>query len=305
VSHCIGACPHPCVAPPLLAAIYQADQENHHTGSYISATMLTGKASCARRTVLERTTDYRLEPRDRYWSFRGVHAHSIIEGAYDVVAPFGWLQELRLTATLEYDDGTVVQLGGTCDAYHPVQKVMYDFKSMADTKAAAFISGKPVNKWADVPTYSPHLDDGWVRQLNIYRWLMSKTRIPDEIRAALAKQGIEIESDTYPVPEQVFIQGIAMMELPLSGQEYWPQRAKEGSKIDHVPLLPLDDVEAMIRPHARDWHSYLVEGVYPPIVDEEDKWLCNFCAFNGERYANAPCRPVQERLERALLEDED
>jgi hypothetical protein len=32
-------------------------------------------------------------------------------------------------------------------------------------------------------------------------------------------------------------------------------------------------------------------------VDEEDKWLCNYCAFNGERYEGQPCRPTQERLD--------
>ncbi len=305
VEYCVGTCPHPCAAPSLLAAIWESSRTNHHTGDYISATMLTGKANCARRTVLERTTDFYLEPRDRYWSFRGTHAHSIIEGAFDVVAPFGWLQELRLGAELTYDDGTVVRIGGTTDAYHPVRKEMYDFKSMADTKVLSVIKGVPPNKWAKPGTYSKNLDDGWVWQLNIYRWLLSKTVVPTAIRKALKKQGVVIESETYPVPDRVYIQAIAMMELPLTGREYWPQRATDGFQIDEVPLFDLDAVEAAIRPEALRWHRYLVEGEYPPVVDDDDQWLCKSCAFNGERYAGGPCRPVQEKLERALNTDDE
>jgi hypothetical protein len=146
------------------------------------------------------------------------------------------------------------------------------------------------------------LDDGWVMQLNIYRWLMARTVIPDEVRSGLRRWGVEVDSETYPVPEKVYIQAIAMQELPRTGMEYWPQRSKDGYQIDDVPLFPMDEIEDRIRPYAREWHRYLVEGAYPPVVPEEDKWLCNFCAFNGERYEGAPCFPTRERMDQAWVD---
>jgi hypothetical protein len=303
IAHCMGRCEHPCVAPPLLAAIVKADRANHHAGAYISATMLTGKSSCARQVVLERTRDYRVEPRQKWWAFRGGIVHALIEGAEDAAIPYGWLQELRLKTTLTCDDGVTVDIGATVDCYNPVSRKLLDFKSMADVKVMSFIKGTPVNRWATPGIYSPHLDDAHVLQTNIYRWVLSRCKIPDDIRADLRELGIEIDSETWPVPDKLYIQAISMQELPLSGGTYWPQRAKEGYTIDEVPVIPLDELEDMIRPRARQWYSYLVEGVHPPVVDEDDAWLCRSCGHNGELYTGAPCRPVQERLEQALDND--
>src|SRR5512140_3523893 len=77
VAHCLSACPHPCVSPPLLAAIHKAERTNHHVGSYISASMLS-MSGCARQTVLERTHDFYEQPLKRWWPFRGTIAHAIV-----------------------------------------------------------------------------------------------------------------------------------------------------------------------------------------------------------------------------------
>lgn len=153
VEYCLSQCPLPCVSPPLLAAMYEAERTNHHTGVYISASMLAGD-NCARKTVYERTFDFYEHPTKRFWPFRGTHAHSIIERARDLVAPFGWLQEMRMAVPIKYpgvpapvlDAGRwtgaydtsrdlEIILGGTVDAYNPGIRELHDYKSMADVKA--------------------------------------------------------------------------------------------------------------------------------------------------------------------------
>jgi len=278
VDHCMRGCPHPCIAPPLIRAIYDADAGNYHKGTYISASMLTG-GSCARQVWFERTVDFFEEPKRRYWAFRGTHAHSIIERSAKPLKKLGWLQELRVKAELEYEDGLKVVVAGAIDAYNPSAPPfpLWDFKSMADSKAEKMITGA---KWPSdpEPRWSKNVDDKWVLQLNIYRWLVAM--------------------NGYPVPEFLGIQGIAMLQVPRTGSEYMlklPRRDAERYQIDDVPLLPLPEVETFVREEARKWHGWLVEGLKPPVVGKRLDWLCKSCAFNGDIIPGERCRPSQER----------
>lgn len=304
IAHCLGSCPHPCTSPPLLNAIYRADQANHHVGNYISASMLSGSL-CPRQTVFERRHDFYEQPVRRYWSFRGTHAHSIIEGGAETLAEFGWLQELRMAVPLEYpnepapifDEGEftgkfdntkplIITLGGTTDAYNPTKAPypLWDFKTTADVKAEMLIKGTKGG------TYSPNLDDRWVVQTNVYRWLVANTPIP-----AAVKKRLKLKGKFYPAPEWLGIQAIAMMSMPRTGMAYELKYKKY--EIDDVPIIPLDEIEQLIRTEALKWFRWLVLGDTPPVVSAEMSWLCKSCAFNGDLIPGERCRPSQERDE--------
>lgn len=308
IAHCLGKCPHPCASPPLLAAIYKADTENHHKGIYISASLLTG-SSCPRQTVFERTKDFYELANKRYWSFRGTHAHSMVERALGLIEDYGWLSEMRMAVPLlfpeypspimdgekftgKYDSSKPLEivLGGTCDSYNPHLSWLWDMKSMADVKVEMMITGgKP-------GTFSRHLQDNWVKQLNIYRWLIAHTPIDPEVRTALKLSG-----EHYPAPDNLGIQGISMMHIPRTGAPYemkvsaGRRKILEKFEVDSVPVWPLEETEAFIRKEILPWYKWLVLGDLPPVVSKENSWLCGGCAFNGEIVEDGPCLPTRER----------
>lgn len=316
VGFCLGQCPHPCVSPPLLNAIYQAERSNHHQGAYISASMLTG-GSCARQTVYERTQDFYEYPINRWWAFRGTIGHALIEGAGDSVAPYGWIQEMRMSVPLVYpdlpqpvldesgrwtgdflDEPLTITLGGTTDAYNPLIGELHDFKSAADEKVVMMAQGSS----SDAHTFSPQVKDEWVWQTNIYRWLLAGSLIPDEIRERFALVG-----EYYPAPTKLVIQTFSMMALvrtgstvevrvPVKSYGKYAKKEKQLYTIDEVPVLPLAEVEAYIRPRALEWYQYLILGAQPHVVALDKKWMCINCTFNGERIKGERCHPAAERL---------
>jgi len=303
--YCLRECSKPCVTAPLLAAMWKSDTENYHRGTYISASMLAG-SGCNRQVMFERFNDFYDLPQKRYWPFRGTHAHEIVEGAADIIAPFGWLQEIRMATTLTYPtpqpvfdendqwtgdfDSTKdleLVLRGTCDAYNPIDSLLVDCKSMADRKVDMMIKGSTPGTW------SKNLQDSWITQLNIYRFLIAHTPVPVEVRTAFENYNLPpIIGDTFPAPERLFIQGIAMMSHPVSGSRF---AHKERGKttlydIDHVPTWSLQDIEDFIRPVALEWYRALNLRETPPVVPKEKDWLCRNCAFNGKA-----CHPEEER----------
>lgn len=301
VQHCLSKCPHPCVAPPLLAAMFNSERQNYHKGAYISASMLSG-TGCARQTVLERTEDYYDFPVKRYWPFRGTHAHEIIEKAGTTIEKYGWLQELRMSVELVFDDilesdgkPLVITVNGTTDSYNPSKPPypMWDMKSMADYKAMMMVRGSKPG------TFSPNLQDNWVMQLNVYRWLLAHTKIPAKI-----KRKLKLKGTYYPAPEFLGIQGIAMMHIPRTGMPYELKVGKDLRifNIDDIPVWPLAETEEFIRHEALKWHDWLVVGTMPPVVTEDKSWLCKGCAFNGERFKEGICFPTKERADMDLIE---
>lgn len=297
-------CPHPCVSPPLLAKMYDLEQMNHHKGAYISASMLTG-GSCPRQTWFERRHGFYEHPLKRLYSFRGTIIHALIEDGPSFLTDAGWLQEIRMSVELEYDEPMPVldeegnwtgafykrkklkiTLGGTTDAYNPPQLKLDDFKSMADSKAQRY-------------ALKGEVEDKHEIQLNIYRWLIANTRINNELRVRLATVGYDPgDQEFLPAPEHLGIQGISMMQLPYSGTtgEMKVPRAKGfGSEIKDYSIAtvrtwPLDEIEGYIRPRAYQWYRWLVLGEKPPVVAKDDAWLCRGCAFNGDL-----CFPEEER----------
>ena len=311
VAYCLGECKNPCVSPPLLNAIYRAERENHHVGAYISASMLTDDGNCARQVVYERTYPFFEYPRNRWWAFRGTLGHSLVEAAGVGMEAYGWEQELRMSVPLTYPELPApildpetgeftgqydttrplnFTLGGTTDALNVLRGELHDFKSMADAKVVMTVQG---NKGG---TFNPQLDDKWVWQLNIYRWLVAHTPIPHDVRARF-----DLKGEFYPAPTKLVIQGFSMMDLLQTGTSVQVKvPAGKWSKyvmydVGEIPLIPLDEIEAYIRPRALKWFKYLVLGEHAPVVGEEGKWLCRFCCFNGELVDGERCMPTAER----------
>lgn len=316
IDFCLTECPNPCVAPPLLAAMWQSEHSNHHVGAYISASMLAG-SSCARQTVLERNHPFYEIPLRRFWPFRGTHAHSIVERAADVIAPLGWVQELRMAAEFVYDDYAspifnrktglftgrynehkplIITVGGTCDCYNPWRKELWDMKSCKDVKAEYMITGKKPAWFKDnSTTFSPHLEDSWVKQVNIYRLLLSKTKVPAKL-----KEQLQLTGEYFPAPEYLGIQAISMAEIPRSGAPYAYRKAIH--EVDAVPVWPLEEIETFVRREALQWFKWLVLGEPTPVVPQDKAWLCGSCAFNADRFPEGPCHPTQERDNLNLVE---
>lgn len=307
VEYCLTKCARPCVTPPLLAAMWKSDSENYHRGDYISASMLAG-GGCARQTMLERYEPFYDLPTKRYWPFRGTHAHRIVEEAADVIAPYGWLQEIRMQTTLTYpelnapifdsngefsgmyDETSALQVvvRGTCDAYNPLRRELVDCKSMADTKVEMMIKGSSPGSW------SKNLQDNWIAQLNIYRFLIARTPVPQEVRDQFAKYGLPpLKGKTFPAPTKLFIQGIAMMSHPVSGSSLAHKTKGRGVTvydIDHVPVWTMQEIEEYIRPLALQWYRSLSLKQLPPVVPESKKWMCPGCSFYKKQ-----CNPEEER----------
>lgn len=320
IHYCLGECKKPCIAPPLMAAMYKADTGNYHNDStYLSASMLAG-SNCARQVLWERTEDFYDLPRKRYWPFRGTHAHTICEGAGDLLAQFGWLQEIKTTASFSYPDiaapifdangvwtgdfhaseTLVINVQGTPDAYNPYTLQLADMKSMADTKATMVITGSKGG------TFSKNLQDDHVWQFNIYRLLISRTKITQEQRDAFMLLGLpELKGKFFPAPKELIMQGIGMMDIPRSGGTYYVSKRGQTTlyDIDAVPVIPLTKIEAFVKEKAFYWYKHLVMRMPAPVLPEEKKWMCTNCAFNGEIVQGERCFPAAERKEAANVGD--
>jgi hypothetical protein len=341
IEHCVGVCENPCVSPPLLAAMWLAENRNHHTGTYLSASMIANDVSCARQTWYERRPDLEVyeSPRKRFWPFRGTVIHGLIEGSGPLVAPFGWMQELRMAVPLTYRDypapvfedvtealddeawlreqavaqlagrpaarertvarwtgeydstrPLVITVGGTTDCYNPYRRLLHDYKTLSDTKIPEFLREELGGR------YSPFVKDAWVMQTNIYAWLVSRTPITDAMRDGFARLGLPpLEGDLLPAPTKIEMQLVSMMEFPLTGRPYVPQREYVPVEVGGVPVLPADEVEAFVRERALTWYRYLTLGEQPPVVPVKQQWMCKHCPFNGDLLEGAPCRPKAER----------
>lgn len=305
IEFCLGQCKSPCVMPPLLGSMWEAEKHNVHKTDYISASMLSGDG-CPRQTYFERFSEYYDSPRRRFWPWRGTHAHSMVERGAEMMAQYGWVSELTMQTELQYphaapvfDDAgnwtgdfdstkdLTMTVRGTCDAYNPLTRTLVDFKSMSGKKVAKFITGKMGG------TYSPNLQDSWVQQLSVYAWLLARTRIPDTIRAQFEEHGLALtKAKTFPKPTRLVIQAIDAMELPHSGMIY-PFKEDYGTTtypIDALPVWTAQETEDWVRPRALKWYKWLVLRQTPPVVGKNKAWMCRNCPMYGNL-----CHPEEER----------
>jgi hypothetical protein len=145
-----------------------------------------------------------------------------------------------------------------------------------------------------------------VWQFNIYRLLIARTKVSDDVREKFRALGFpELKGKNYPAPTELIMQGFSMMHMVRSGSQYawtdgWGKsRTTTVYDIDAVPVLPLTEIEAFLRPRALECYRYLVLRLPAPVVPASKKWMCAGCAFNAERVAGAPCNPTEERKQQA------
>lgn len=302
VSFCVQGCATPCALPPLIAAIHAAERQNYHQGAYISASMLAS-GGCPRQTWLERRVEFYDTIRRRFWSFRGGIVHAMVEGAPQHWFDGRWVQELSMHTMLEFPDlpaplfddegrftgvfhGTAclqLRLNGTCDAYDAVHRALWDAKTTGDYKLDQFIRGKDFGDGQ-----LRHIDPVHIMQMQVYAYLLARTPMTDEIADTLSLP----RGSCYPKPEEVIIQKIGMMDVARSGSLH--ETKKYGTStlhaIEHCPVYDDEVIEAWIRPRALQWYRWLVLGEQPPVVSDDDSWLCRSCQFYG-----AECVPEPER----------
>lgn len=306
IAHCLGTCPHQCVSPLLLNAMWTAEHANPHKLDYISASLLSG-TDCPRKVWYERYEPFFETPERRYWSFRGTIVHKVIEEAdIEAMEQLGWCQELTMKVKLKFPgvpaaifdangvwtgefsqtEDLVIWIRGTTDGNNVLTEELHDFKSMADAKTEMLFRANEV-------------DPKWVGQLNTYRWLVAHTKTPAKLKKRFPHLGKYL-----PAPKKLVIQGIGMMATPRTGANFGMRVTQPGSKfkryeervIPDVPVWSLEDTERFIREKAMNWYRWLVLKQKPPIIEPENSWLCKSCHMNGELVSGGQCFPSAERI---------
>lgn len=98
--HCLSGCANPCMPPSVLVHIENRQKTDKHVGQYISATSLLG---CKRKTFLERTIEYHVEPPKSWYSLRGTIIHNILQNpSFESM-----IADLRATLYRAFEDGTL------------------------------------------------------------------------------------------------------------------------------------------------------------------------------------------------------
>lgn len=258
LSYCLNKCSKPCVAPNVLEAIYSLDKDNPHKGKIISVSQLTG--GCKRKTVLERTKDYYVEPDLKLPTFRGTLIHSVIEQSKTArLKRNKWLVEHHMELPVTTDSGDWI-LSGTLDAYDPKRATIFDTKTLQDYAIEKMVKGNEHGTWSD------HISDSYVKQQNLYRYMGKRLGLFDAKRLRL--------------------QVVAFGRLILTGTDVTLSTYKKGvgkivstHYLPDIPIVDDEEVESWIQDEGDAWYRILFGGEKPPVVSEAYSWLCKRCPF--------------------------
>lgn len=246
-------------------AMLKEDRDNPHKGKVISVTQLVG--GCKRKSYLERTEDYYIEPDKKLPTFRGTLIHSLIEmGNTKEIKKARWLieQNMRLPITTKSGSWT---LSGTLDAFDSKRKTLFDTKTLQDYAVEKLVTGGEKGTW------SSHISDSYVKQANIYRYMGKKLELFDAQRLRL--------------------QIIGFGRLILTGTTVKLKNKSTGWKeesfeVPDIPILPDELIEEWINMEGDEWFRILFNKEPAPVCTEEWKWLCKFCIFNGTKECPDP-----------------
>jgi hypothetical protein len=258
----------------MLVAMLPQDEENKITSideKRIGVTRLCG--GCKRKTLLEKTLPFYTEPKRALPTYRGRLIHSLIEDCAEQLAPYGWDLEMKLALPVTTKSGQWT-LVGILDALDRNRGELYDNKTFQDYALAKMATGSNAGTWSD------HVPDNYVKQLNIYRYMVEQT------------ESIEIR--------KLRVQVITFGELVLTGTS--PElKLKKGFKwyddkfeIPDVPVLDNSIVENIIENEGDEWYRILYEGEAAPVREPDWAWLCKFCTFKGTKYCPDPSKEAQE-----------
>lgn len=253
LSYCIKKCKSPCVSPHVLEAIYSLESKNPHKGKIISVSALTG--GCKRKTVLERTEDFYVEPDKKLPTFRGTMVHAVIEEAKTTrIKKAKWLIEEHMELPVKTKSGDWI-LSGTLDAYDVLRETICDVKTLQEYALEKMVTGKQNGTW------SKHIPDQYVKQQNLYRYMGRKLGLFDAKRLRL--QAI----------------GFGRMILTGTQVKFGKKGREELYTLPDIPILPDEEIESWIQIEGDQWYRILFMGEKAPVVDKEYSWLCKSCVF--------------------------
>lgn len=273
ISYCVRKCTRPCVAPHILAAMLNEEKKNPHKGKMISVTMLTG--GCKRQTTLERAIDFYVEPDRKLPTFRGTLIHSIVDKSKTKeIIKAGWLIEHHMELPVKTKSGEWT-LSGTADSIDRTNRILYDIKTLQEYAVEKLIKGTNAGTWSN------HIPDQYVKQLNLYRYLGAKT-------------------DSFEV-DTLKLQLIAFGKMILTGTTI-EHRVRVGRyyetqefTIPDIPILEDSLVESWIHKEGDEWYNILFNNEVAPVCSEDWSWLCKSCVFYGTKHCPDP------EFERELL----
>ena len=259
IEYCVNHCSMPCVAPPFLKAMMAEEEANPHKGKIISVTMLTG--GCKRKTALERTQDYYLVPDKKLPTFRGTLVHSLVErGNKKEMTEKGWIIEKNLLLPVKTKSGRW-KLSGTPDYVDTENRVLYDIKTLQEYAVMKLVTGQEKGTWSD------HISDSYVKQLNIYRYMgkrLNKFEV-DKLKLQIFAFGRLILTGTR-------------VKLRVRNGRYYEEQEFD---VPDIPILDDSLIESWIHYEGDEWYNILFNEAKAPVCPEEWKWLCKSCIFNG------------------------
>lgn len=274
IDYCIAKCKNPCVAPHVLASMIIDDLEDTvHRGNTISVTMLTG--GCKRQTLLERELPFWLYPNKKLPTFRGTLIHGVVEKSKKYMTDhYQWMIEQHMELPFTTDSGEWV-LSGTLDAFDPTREILYDIKTLQEYAVKLTATGKQNGTWSD------HVSDAYVKQLNIYRYMLEQT------------YGVKVA--------KLVLQIIGFGQFVTTGHEDQIIALQKGFKfsrepydIPDIPIVPDKTVEHWIKSEGDEWNRIFNEGLKPSVVHPSYKWLCKICAFKETEHCPDPDKEREE-----------
>lgn len=264
IDYCLTQCKSVCAAPHVLAGMMQDEEADYHKDRRISVTMLTG--GCKRRTLIERMAPFYALPKSRLPTYRGRLIHSLVEDTRPVMEKLGWMIEMHMELPVTTKSGQW-KLTATLDALDPTM-VLYDIKTFQDYALTKMVTGANKGTWSD------HIPDQYVKQMNLYRYLLHVLH-----GVAVSKMRIQI---------MTFGDLVLTGTSPVVGIRKGYKWTQEQYEIPDVPMVEDDLVQHWINHEGDMWYRIMYEGEKAPIRDTEWEWLCKYCQFKGTQWCPDP-----------------
>ena len=274
LKYCVSGCKAPCTSGIVLSAIVKHTNDNPHTGQRISATMICG--GCSRKSLLERTVDYYIEPSQGLPTLRGSLLHAVIEQGKSKELSKNYLIEQHMELPVTTKSGSWT-LSATIDLFDKKRKTLYDTKTLQTYSVEKLVKGQNKGTWSD------HISDQYVKQLNIYRYVGEKTKLfkAKKLRLQIIDFGRLILTGTT-------------VGLKTQATK-WKEELYE---VPNVPILPDSLVEEWINTQGDKWYRILFMNEPAPVYDDGYDWLCKSCQFYQGQHCVDPHR--EKELEKEL-----
>jgi hypothetical protein len=243
------------------------ENANYHTGKCISVTMLTG--GCKRKTLLERTLSFYLEPNQVLPTFRGSLIHAMVEAGRKIMElKYQWQLEQQMAWPVTTAAGEWA-LTGTLDAWDKLRQSIEDIKTLQEYAVMKMVTATNKATWSD------HYPDYYVLQLNFYKYMAEHlyNYVVKRLRLQLIGFG------------QFITTGIDKQVVGLKKGYKW---TKDEYDMPDIPILPDKLIESIIQEEGDLWYRILFEGASAPVCSKDYSWLCKACQFKGTRWCPDP-----------------